>query len=73
MVNQVPREASMLREDWPALSPARRAALFPELPRHEAEEFFRELDAAEQADLLPHLPRRFLHRLRRHAALLLHH
>lgn len=57
MVNSVREEASMLPEDWPALSAAERAAHFLELPRHNAEEFFRELGAAEQAGLLPHLPR----------------
>ncbi len=57
MANSVREEASTLPEDWPALSAAERAARFLELPRHNAEEFFRELGAAEQAGLLPHLPR----------------
>jgi magnesium transporter len=48
---------SALLEDWSALSAAERAARFRELPRGEAEELFRGLEAADQVGLLTHLPR----------------
>lgn len=57
MVNSAREATSVLREDWSALSVAERAARFRDLPRDEAEELFRELDAADQAGLLTHLPR----------------
>ncbi len=57
MVKSVRGEPSLLREDWPVLSAAERAARFLELPRDKAEEFFRQLPAPDQAGLLRDLPR----------------
>ena len=56
MVNSAPEATSVLREDWPALSAAERAARFRDLSGAEAEQLFRELGATDQAGLLTHLP-----------------
>src|SRR5215468_7296356 len=46
----------ILHEQWPSLSQSERVAKFEELPRDVADDFFLELSALDQAELLRNLP-----------------
>ena len=56
MVKSGPEQTSVPQDDWLGLSPVERVARFRELPHGKAEDLFRELSSADQADLLAHLP-----------------